>query len=580
MPYSEKSLLFDGVSNYVTMGDVLGFDRTDPFSISAWIKVGAGGGSFVSKMETTGTIRGYDIGIDEGDSFRVTWILRHDQATLDRMFIKSTTTGLNDGQWHHVVVTWDGDVAGGVAGANIYLDGALDTPITVTDGLTGTLLNSIPFNISGRNNGVAEVYSGGIDEVAVYDKELSADEVAQLYNGGWPADLGAARRPSGLVGWWRMGDGDTFPTLRGRSRAPALQVSELLRDLARPATGDRNGAFQNMEDADITSDVPGDRHGYSTTFGGTDEYINFGNVYTFDYDDPFSFSVWTKLAVGSGGGCVISKIQGGGSMRGYIFRLYPTVVVMQLLNESFYAIQVNVDYIDDGAWHHIVVTWDGDASPGAAGVVFYIDGVLATPTVVFDLLGSRTITNVNNFNIGRRDYFADQYFVGSIDEVSVYTKALSASEASDIYNGGTPTDNLELSSEPNLYSYWGMGETEPYEGTMSGLMAAEDIVTDAPDPWAFQFATPVDSYGASFTVLPVPPGVTMTFTDPGGGGPPAVISYYKMRAQDDGVPAPGYVTWIATTNPDFAGTGFPGGAPAPVGNMVPGTAVIADEWEE
>ena len=65
-----------------------------------------------------------------------------------------------------------------------------------------------------------------------------------------------------------------------------------------------------------------------------------------------------------------------------------------------------------------------------------------------------------------------------------------------------------------------------------------------------------------------------------GGGGPSVVQKYKMRAQDDGVPLPGYVTWQSTDNPDFAGVGFAGGIPAPVGIMIPGSAVIADEWEE
>lgn len=61
---------------------------------------------------------------------------------------------------------------------------------------------------------------------------------------------------------------------------------------------------------------------------------------------------------------------------------------------------------------------------------------------------------------------------------------------------------------------------------------------------------------------------------------PTVTQYYKMRAQDDGVALPGYVTWIVTDDPDFAGAGFSGGTPTPVGSMIPGSAIVAAEWEE
>ncbi|KKL99146.1 hypothetical protein LCGC14_1817340 [marine sediment metagenome] len=57
----------------------------------------------------------------------------------------------------------------------------------------------------------------------------------------------------------------------------------------------------------------------------------------------------------------------------------------------------------------------------------------------------------------------------------------------------------------------------------------------------------------------------------------ATLSYYKMRAQDDGVPAPGFVTWISI-GPDFTGTGFSGGTPTPVGSMIPGSAVAISNW--
>jgi hypothetical protein len=61
---------------------------------------------------------------------------------------------------------------------------------------------------------------------------------------------------------------------------------------------------------------------------------------------------------------------------------------------------------------------------------------------------------------------------------------------------------------------------------------------------------------------------------------PGLRTYYKMRAQDSGSAPPGYVTWVAQDAPDFAGVGYPGGSPAPVGAMVAGSAVVAVEWQE
>ena len=62
---------------------------------------------------------------------------------------------------------------------------------------------------------------------------------------------------------------------------------------------------------------------------------------------------------------------------------------------------------------------------------------------------------------------------------------------------------------------------------------------------------------------------------------PTATSYYKMRAQDSGSEfGPRYITWIVQDEPDFAGVGYSGGEPTPVGAMVPGSAIVATEWEE
>lgn len=66
----------------------------------------------------------------------------------------------------------------------------------------------------------------------------------------------------------------------------------------------------------------------------------------------------------------------------------------------------------------------------------------------------------------------------------------------------------------------------------------------------------------------------------GGGGGPTITLYFKMRAQDSGASPPGYVTWVVQNAPDFAGAGYSGGTPTPVGAMVLGSAVVAAQWEE
>ena len=78
-------------------------------------------------------------------------------------------------------------------------------------------------------------FSGSVDEVAIFNQELSSANRTAIYNGGKPADLTGM---TGLVGWWRMGDGATFPTIPDAS------------------SNSNNGTMTNMVAGDITTDTP------------------------------------------------------------------------------------------------------------------------------------------------------------------------------------------------------------------------------------------------------------------------------------------------------------------------------------
>ena len=79
-----------------------------------------------------------------------------------------------------------------------------------------TTINTAEFNLGARTNG-SGVFNGNIDEPAIHFKELTSGEVTWIYNSGFPKDLTGGGSPSNLQGWWRMGDGDTYPTLTDNS---------------------------------------------------------------------------------------------------------------------------------------------------------------------------------------------------------------------------------------------------------------------------------------------------------------------------------------------------------------------------
>ena len=206
-----SEMTFNGVDDYFNIGNVssLNFERTDAFSISAWVKrVGSGSyQSIVYKANNNSPYNGYAFYIDNNNKLGFNITIDYNSTNY---FGKVCTSVLNT-DWNNVLITYNGN--SNVSGLNIYINGSLQTVTTVgtSSDLTGTLSNSIPLNIGARNN-TDVFFNGQIDEVAIFDTALNA---GQIYNDIYqPTKTGTnqtadiANNPNlpTPVAWYRMGD--------------------------------------------------------------------------------------------------------------------------------------------------------------------------------------------------------------------------------------------------------------------------------------------------------------------------------------------------------------------------------------
>lgn len=96
------------------------------------------------------------------------------------------------------------------------------------------------------------------------------------------------------------------------------------------------------------------------------------------------------------------------------------------------------------SWFHLVVTYNGSASR------IYVNGVLLGTTNV----SKNTINNSNIFRLGLTESGATGYFSGVIDDLKIYSGALSDQQVTALFNicniplptGTTPTANLTICS--------------------------------------------------------------------------------------------------------------------------------------
>ncbi len=201
-----KSILLDSSnSDFVTMGNAssLDFDITDAFTISAWIKSnGSDQMTIVSKaLNALGRNRGYQFYETNG---RLEFIMTPNITSFGKLQIR-TGNEITDNTWQHVAVTYNGN--GLNTGLNLYVNGA--SPTVVRSGtLTLSVANTSEFNLGARAN--SEVFlNGNLDEVSVFNSELTASNISTIYGSGVPTSISDLSPLS----WWRCGDGDTSPTL-------------------------------------------------------------------------------------------------------------------------------------------------------------------------------------------------------------------------------------------------------------------------------------------------------------------------------------------------------------------------------
>ena len=163
------ALAFDGDGDYVDVGKDPAFDITQQITISAWIKVNA----FDREWQAI---------ITKGDS---AWRLQRSGNNNTLQFACSNlvvpgnrwgsisgTADVNDGRWHHTAGTYNGSQI------CLYVDGKLDVSSTAS----GTIkINNQPVYIGENAERPTRFWNGLIDDVRLYSYDLSADEVAKLY---------------------------------------------------------------------------------------------------------------------------------------------------------------------------------------------------------------------------------------------------------------------------------------------------------------------------------------------------------------------------------------------------------------
>ncbi|MDD4661977.1 MAG: prepilin-type N-terminal cleavage/methylation domain-containing protein [Candidatus Pacebacteria bacterium] len=161
------------------------------------------------------------------------------------------------------------------------------------------------------------------------------------------------------------------------------------------------------------------------SFDGVDDYIAIPHNVSFDVNQ-FTIAMWIKtpLTMGPGHRNLLSKQ--GSPTRDYNFYTYSIdgITVGRIHFSSYYALCPSADLpqsYDPDTWHHVAITLDATGKE-----TFYSDG-----KSFFNVQGTPAVFN-NAFPIWIAR--ADNYYKGTIDDVRIYNRALTADEINLLNN--------------------------------------------------------------------------------------------------------------------------------------------------
>ena len=395
-----QSLVFDGATNYVKIGS---------YDIGAGTVTSC---AWIYPTSTTGNLSIF------GDNAYVMFVASNTLKVTSNSFTTLATSPANTiliNRWQHVCA-----VRLSSATATLYINGA----VSGTPDQTNTIVTSaFTTAIGTRGSAAAFYFNGKIDDVRLYSRALSAEEIKQLYNLG-SAKVNTSQNPAGsltqgLIGWW---------TFDGKN---------LINNVADSSGAGNTGYFRmgTTGNTATSSAVVAGKIGQGLNFDGLSDQIITGS--DFIGTSPITITAWirpTSLRAGA------PRIVDNTKTRFYV----SSASRVSFSSDGATGVISGNNVPLNGKWQFVAVTRT------AAGVAnFYANGV---PSGTANL-NSGTPTAGSNVAIGGISGGpTSNPFEGSMDDVRVYNRVLSASEITQLYNLGSAKVNTSQNPAGTLSS--------------------------------------------------------------------------------------------------------------------------------
>lgn len=379
--------LFNGSTTSISLGNNSKLKMTEAITISVWINpyviTAPGLRNIISDHAPGEAVDG------PGKVFRfagneLQFIVNGIYAFGNAHYAKYNFSESDKNKWHHLVGTYDKTTI------KLYINGVLVNSKAHSTSMT---VNNNPILIG--KSGYNEFFNGKIDDLRIYDRAISDAEVTQLFN-----EVNSSCTISGPIAAYSFCNN------------------------ANDVSGNNyNGSILGTT---IYSKDRSNNPLSSISFSGSN-YIIIPNSRNWDLSNGHSFSVWIKAPptksnfIPSG---IISNWQTGS---------FPISLDVNHDNKIFYFFNsggpgktlVGNMTLTPGVWYHVVATWDKSI------MKVFINNVLDATNVFTDNIDPAS----NDYSIGfRRNLLGSNLANAEIDELKVYSKAITEAEISQLYN--------------------------------------------------------------------------------------------------------------------------------------------------
>jgi len=165
-----EGLSFDGIDDYVDLGNPSSLQITGGLTISAWFRWETADNDYLVTKIGGANDRGYDLSFNTAPA-RIEFRISSDGSNL----FSTGNQDISIGQTYHVVGVFNPSNY-----VRLYIDGALAQENTA--GIPSGIFNSNADLNLGRHPSQAARFDGMLDDVRIYSRALSAAEILELYS--------------------------------------------------------------------------------------------------------------------------------------------------------------------------------------------------------------------------------------------------------------------------------------------------------------------------------------------------------------------------------------------------------------